>query len=121
MTEAEIFGKYLLGNIPNQKSVILYVDAMNKLKISLDKKEEKLLQFMLRNPNSVKWIDSGLAMFRKESPIRKKLLVMSAILETIPEYANLFFPKRTSIIYVFWVGFRAGFKAMIGGLMIKFI
>ena len=121
MTEAEVFGKYLLGEIPNQKCILLYENAMNKLNISLNKNEEKLLRFIIRNPNSVKWIDSGLAMFRKESAIRKRLLVMNAILETIPEYADLFFSKRISGIYILWVGVRAGFKAIIGGMMIKVI
>lgn len=121
MTEAEIFGKYLLGKVPNEKSIALYEKAMEELRISPVRNEERLLRFMLKNPGSVKWIDSALAMFRKESQIRKRMLVMCAILETQPEYVELFLPKRTNMIYILWVGACAVFRSFVGVLMIKFI
>ena len=120
MTEAEALGKYLLGKAANEKSISLYNDAMLRLNIVLNTKEERLLRFMIKNNWAIGLVDSGIAMFRKKSGIRNKILVMNAILETIPEYSDLFFPKRTSMLYVSWVGLRAGAKSLIGGLLIKF-
>jgi hypothetical protein len=69
-------------------------------------------------------LDSALALSNSESLLRQKLLLMSAILETRPQYAALFLPKQRSFFYLFYVGFvgvRAVAKAVAGKVLLHFI
>ena len=122
--EAEIFGRYLLGGKnPNAKSISLYNSAMNLRPANAIGRDEKILKFILKNPRSIGMIDGALAFSKKKSIVRRKILFMSAILETQPEYAELFLPqerKWTHNIYIFWVGFRAVSKAIAGKIILAF-
>jgi hypothetical protein len=122
--EAEIFGRYLLsGKTPNAKSISLYISAMNLRPASAIGRDEKILKFILKNPRSIGMIDGALAFSKKKSIVRRKILFMSAILETQPEYAELFLPQERSWfynIYIFWVGFRAVMKAIAGKMILLF-
>lgn len=119
--EAEVFGRYLLGGkSPNAKSISLYIEAMTLRPASAIGRDEKILRFVLKNPRVIGMIDGALAFSKKKSIVRRKILFMSAILETQPEYAELFLPQERGWfynVYIFWVGFRAVMKA-IGGKMI---
>ncbi|MBI3510795.1 MAG: hypothetical protein HY064_09025 [Bacteroidetes bacterium] len=123
--EAEVIGKYLLGGkMPNAQSIFLYTDAMKKKNIVAEGKDERLMNFMLDFRWTAGMIDSALAFGKRRSAVRKKIMVMSAILETQPEYAGLFLPKKRSWIYniyIFWVGFRAVMKIIFGKILIAFI
>ena len=122
--EAEIFGRYLLGGkSPNSKSISLYISAMNLRPASAIGRDEKILKFVLKNPRSIGMIDGALAFSKKKSIVRRKILFMSAILETQPEYAELFLPQKRNgfyNIYIFWVGFRAVMKAIAGKMILLF-
>lgn len=123
--EAEIFGRYLLsGTMPSAKTVSLYVSANEQKPVRLSAEEEKILAFMVRNHRTIGMIDGALAFTNPSGGIRRKLLYMSAILETQPEYADLFLPKTRSLgytIFIFWVGFRAVSKAVAGKFLLLFI
>jgi hypothetical protein len=122
--EAEVLGRYLLGKRPDEKSISLYCEAMAAKPVTLNAREEKLFRFLLRNPWSAGMIDSALAFSRTRSAVRRKILFMSAILETRPEYAKLFLPQERSWtynIYIFWVGSRAVMKMVAGKILLLFI
>jgi len=120
--EALIFGKYLLsGESPDDKSVELYIKAHAFRNLSVHPPEEKLFAFVMRNKWSLGLIDSALAFSGPNHILRKKLLVMSAVLECRPNYASLFLPKKRSPLYFFaflWIGFRGVCKAVFGKLLI---
>ncbi|MEO5643830.1 MAG: hypothetical protein ABIQ40_00910 [Bacteroidia bacterium] len=122
--EAEIFGRYLLGGKnPNAKSISLYTEAMKLRPAEVIGSDKKILVFILKNNWSIGMIDSALAFSKGKSVIRRKLLFMTAILETQPEYAELFLPQERSwfySIYIFWVGCRAVMKMMAGKLLLLF-
>ncbi|HET6993018.1 MAG TPA: hypothetical protein VFJ43_16920 [Bacteroidia bacterium] len=131
ITEAEVFGRYLLGGKnPNAKSISLYVSAMNIRPANAIGRDVKILNFILKNPRTIGMIDGALAFSpkgvlgtKKKSIVRRKILFMSAILETQPEYADLFLPQErdwTYNIYIFWVGFRAVSKAIAGKIILAF-
>jgi hypothetical protein len=131
ITEAEIFGRYLLGGKkPNAQSISLYVSAMNLRPANPIGRDVKLLKFILKNSWSIGMIDGALAFSpkgalgtKKKSIVRRKILFMSAILETQPEYAALFLPQERNWfynIYIFWVGFRAVSKAIAGKIILAF-
>jgi len=122
--EAELFGKYLLGKPPDDFATGQYVQAMEKLNIASRGKDEKLLRFALKYPGATGLVDAGTALFMRHSALRRKLVVMFAILESTPAYSDLFLPRKTSLIYplyIFWSGCRAVLKALFGGLIIKLI
>lgn len=122
--EAEILGTYLLGAKPSEQAVSLYLQAMQKLEITISGSDERLLKRMLDNPAMIGLVDSGLALIRPQSVIRRKLLVYLAILESLPEYAHLFLPSSTPALYplyILWVGIRAAFKAVAGVIIVKLV
>lgn len=124
LKEAGLFARYITRREPDDLSVHLYERAIRLSKMQLSKKDEKLLQFVLRNNWSLGLLDAGLAMFRKNSAVRQRLFMMYAILESSPLYCDHFLPKKRSKIYLFtvlWAGTRGVFKALTGGLLLKFI
>jgi hypothetical protein len=122
---AYTMGKYLLGGkAPDEKVIVLYLRAIEIKQLNLNDKENRIWNFMLKNQWSIVYIDSALALFDPQSVIRKRLLVMLAILETMPEYSHLFLSRNRTFLYHFyilWVGLRAGFKALAGMIILKII
>ncbi|CAN5129149.1 hypothetical protein BH09BAC5_BH09BAC5_22670 [soil metagenome] len=122
--EAEIFGRYLLsGKLPNEKSISLYQESLRIRPANAIGKDEKILKFLLNHPAFIGIIDSALAFSKKKSIIRRKILFMSAILETQPEYAEMFLPQERKWhynIYIFFVGTRAVFKMVAGKIVLAF-
>ena len=122
--EAETFGYYMLKKKPSAFVVDLYNQAMDKLKINVEGKDMKLLNFMLRNKWSIGLIDAGLAFTNPHSVIRRKLLIMIAILECQPEYCPMFLTKNEKpvyILYIIWCGIRAVMKTIAGIILLKII
>jgi hypothetical protein len=119
--EAEVFGEYLLGEAPSAQAVTLYVQAMDKLNILVAGSDERLLRLVISNPWLLGLADSGLALVKPGSVIRRKLLVMLAILETMPAYTHLFFPSPVPFINIFFAGCRAAIKAVFGAILVKLV
>lgn len=123
--EAITFGKYLLsGETPDDKSTALYEAAHQHRKIEVPAAEKKLFEFALRNRWAIGAIDGALAFKNPEHVIRRKLLVMSAVLECRPQYADLFIPQKRSFFYLFafgWIGFRAVCKAVFGRVLLMVV
>ncbi len=120
--EAITFGRYLLGGEnPDGKSVELYIEAHQHRNLAVTDSEKKLFEFVLRNSWALGAVDGALAFKNPKHVIRKKLVVMSAVLECRPAYAELFLPQKRSAFYfvVFcWVGFRALCKALFGRILL---
>jgi hypothetical protein len=123
--EAEVIGRYLLGGeMPSDKIIELYISAHRHKPVLLNKKEEKVLRFLLDNRWAAGMIDGALAFSNPSGGIRRKILFMSAIIETQTTYADNFLPKERSFFYnifIFWVGFRAVAKAVAGKILLLFI
>jgi hypothetical protein len=123
--EAKITGRYLLdGKDPNAQSISLFQNAMRVKPVKLSARDEKILAYIYRHPGSLGLIDSALGFFGRQSGVRRLVLFMSAILETQPEYAELFLPKERSWfynVYIFFVGVRAVVKGLLGRILLIFI
>jgi hypothetical protein len=123
--EAITFGKYLLsGEMPDEKTIALYEAAHVHRPIVVPEAEKKLLRFALKNRWALGAIDGALAFKNPDHVIRKKLLVMSAVLECRPQYADLFIPKKRNFFYLFvfgWIGFRAVCKAIFGRVLLMMV
>jgi hypothetical protein len=116
--DAIILGKYLLGGeTPDNKSINLFLDAAQHLNLVVPESERKVHSFAMDYPLFLGAIDSALAFGSNDHILRRKLLLMSAILESNPRYASLFLTQKRSPFYFFvflWVGFRAICKAVVG-------
>ena len=79
---------------------------------------------MMMNNWSIGSIDSAIAIINPQSNIRKRILVMLAILETMPEYTEMFLPRKRHPLYHFYiclVGLRVACKLIFGLLLVKII
>jgi hypothetical protein len=124
--EAAIFGRYLLGGtLPNAASIALYIKALSLRDDSKAiARDKKIVAFALRKPRTIALLDSACALSHPGSLLRQKLLLMSAILETQPQYAHLFLPRERNFFYhfyIFFVGCRAVTKAVCGKILLAVI
>ncbi|TND07661.1 MAG: hypothetical protein FD123_2980 [Bacteroidetes bacterium] len=122
--EAAVFGRYLLRDEPNAQSVQLYVSAMQIRPVNCTMRDEKIIRFALQNSGCLAMIDGALAFSKRPSALREKMLVMTAILETQPAYANLFLPQQRAAGYRILMGFRlcgAAFRLLAGKMLLVFI
>ena len=122
--EAELFGGYLLKRPPNENVKKFYIKAVSNTFIEIKGSDKKVLDFLYRNRWSIGFIDSGLALLYPHSEIRKRIYIMFALLESSPEYVDLFLPKKRNFLYLFvlfFVGIRSILKSLIGILLLKII
>lgn len=118
--EGRLLGRYLLGREPNERVLGVYVRAEAYLE-KLDDSSSRLLNLALRYPRLLSAIDGRLAMVRPESPLRARILAMSAILETSPEYYADFAPRAglRSGLAAFWAGVRLVASGVLGTLVLR--
>lgn len=119
--EAEIITQYLIGVKPDSFSKKLYNQAVLTLEVHLDQKDRRIWDRALIHPMLLPYVDAGLALINPGHPIRQKIHIMFAILETRPAYSNFFIYKKGGswIINAGWFGIRALFRAIIGFFIIK--
>ncbi|MGD0711824.1 MAG: hypothetical protein ABR968_11680 [Bacteroidales bacterium] len=121
--EARLFGKYLIGKNVNDTVCNLYSSAIEKLALTCTGRDRKIEHFILRFPFWIGCVDAALTITGKQSVFRKKIFVMLAILESMPEYAEYFLPKKFPFFYIFKIiaaGIRSVYRFVIGFVIIKF-
>ena len=99
--EARTFARYLVGRVPPDESVARYVDASHALFPAPPASEESVLAFARRHPWSVGFLDAASGLLRPGSLLRSKLLVMAAILEASPAFADDFLPRSVPPVALF--------------------
>jgi hypothetical protein len=122
--EARVFGRYLLRREPSVTAAQLYCSAMRRCPVDCNSRDEKIIRFVMRNRRLLPLIDGALAFSKKRSALRTKLLIMTAILETQPEYTELFLPQQRAAGYWIIVGFRlcaAAFRLVCGKIILAFL
>lgn len=122
--EAEVFCRYISGKKATDQSITLYSIAITKRPLLFDAKDERILRFILSKPFFIGFVDGAMAFFKKESAVRKRIFIMLAILETLPEYSNAYLSQKHSLWYLFVVagrGFRAVYRLIIGFFILKLI
>ena len=120
--EATLFSSYLVSREASPQAVRLYANAMNNSEPS--DSDKKILHFMTKHKSSIGFIDAGLVITNPTSEVRRRLYVMTAILEASTEHQDLFLPKKRSPWYVFavmYTGIRAVMKAIFGILLLKVV
>jgi hypothetical protein len=119
--EAAALGRHLAGREIDDESVRRYADAIRRGVAPMDAREGRLLRRVVRRPWMLGFIDAGLALWNRRGPLRRRLVVMFAILESSPRYCDLFLPRPTSTrvaIGVAWAAIRAVTRAAVGAILV---
>ena len=89
--EAQVFGRYLVGERPPAELVARYRAANETLFAEpVSGEDAAIVAFARRHPWSVGPLDAATGLFRPASALRNKILVMAAILEATPAFADEF-------------------------------
>ena len=92
--EAMRFGRYLVGTAPSEELAERYATAhAHVLREPPTPADEAILAFVHAHPWSLPLLDAGTALMRSAPRLRRKLLVMMAILEATPEHADATLPQ----------------------------
>ncbi len=119
--EAAVLGRYLLGHELGDAAHELYVRACGELNYDVD---DPVARFATSRPWSLAALDGALALTDPGALLRKKVLLMAAILEARPEYCDLFLTRDRSFRDAFAVGaavVRAGFLAIAGLALLRLV
>jgi hypothetical protein len=122
--EARIFTRYLLNQEPSAELVERYATACKKLRITADIEQVKILDKAIQSPSLIPFLDAAFSFGKQNHLLRRKILVMLAILETSPEFYNDFRTRKHS--FVKWIGilFRGSWaiiKMMTGKIILLFL
>jgi hypothetical protein len=101
--EAAVFGYYLVGRDIDQETRALYARAARELQYDVD---DAASAFAKKHRWAIPALDGALAFANPHAPLRKKLLLLAAILEVRPEYADLFLPQERAPLYLIFIAAR---------------
>lgn len=88
--ESKIIIQYLSGSPAREQEVDLYLKAILKLNLPLNKNDIRLFNLVKNLPFLFPLVDAGSALLFPQSQFRSRILLQLAILETSPHYAQLF-------------------------------
>ena len=88
--EARVFCRYLLRVDLDEASCALYLRALERVPVECDRRDASICRAAVRYPFLLGPLDAALALRRPTAPLRRKLTLMAAILETQPAYARCF-------------------------------
>ena len=109
-SEALLLSRHLLGCSAAPELASRYARACRVSIPDASDADVRLLSVALRFPILLGPIDTAAALMRPQSVVRKKLLLMAAILEATPEHAERFLPRAPSLV---------GLIALCAGLGLK--
>lgn len=93
--EAQVFGRYLVGESPSAALVDRYCAANHE--IGALSGDDAIVAYARRHPWSVSLLDAAAGLTDAGSLLRKKLLVMTAIVETTPELVTKTEPRAVGL------------------------
>lgn len=113
--EAVWFARYLIDAEPSEALIERYVRANTKvLHDAATAADEAVLAFIHSHPWSIGWLDAGTALLRDAPLLRKKLVVMMAILEATPDHVDATAPvENAGLSRIVWKLGTAGAKAAV--------
>ncbi len=121
-SEVEAFTSYLVRMPATEHVANLYDSVI--VKRSISSRDKRLLNFMVKRRWSIRYVDSALALTNPESEIRKRMLILFAILESDPHYVDKFLAPKYSaaqLIRIIATGCSAVFSAAIGFLLVRVV
>lgn len=114
--EAAVLGRYLAGCAPAAEVPARYRAAIGALCPA--EAPDAALAFAVRRPWSLPLLDAASGLRRPTGALRRRLLVMAAILETHPAHAEAYIPRAVHplrlVALLAWEGVAAAVKAAAG-------
>ena len=93
IAEGRLLGRYILGAPPSEAAVLRYAEKTLRL-FAGDTTDFALLRYVARHPWTLPCLDAAAGLVEKDGALRRRLLVMLAILEATPEHAESFLPPE---------------------------
>ena len=122
--EARILGRYLLGCDVEEEHVARYAYAASLQPHESDETELRIVAYALAHPRTLGPLDGALALTRPRALLRRKLLLMAAILEASPRYCDWFLPVRRAPSYAVVAAaaaLRAAVQTGLGLILLRFV
>jgi hypothetical protein len=117
-TEARLFARYLVGREPTPAHVERYVAANRTLfPETLAPEDAAVLAWVRTRPWSIGLLDGAAGLLRPGGALRNRILLMAAILETTPEFADHFLPHQLGPLALIWRLAVAGTIAVTNALL----
>ena len=92
--EARVFSRYLVGRVPREALLSRYAEAVRALlPVPGDARDEAVVAFARNHPWSVSFLDAACGLVRPRARLREKILLMAAVLEASPDFADEFLPR----------------------------
>lgn len=120
--EGATLGRYLLGCPVAPESGRLYARAIQQGHAALDQAEVRLWARALRRPWLLACVDAALALVNPRGGIRRRLLLMLAVLEASPAHCDHFLPQPgvgRATVTVLVAGARAVLRAAVGMILLR--
>ena len=116
--EAVLFGRYLVDRAPSEELIERYARANAVLFEQGSAADRVTLDFVRRHPWSISMLDASAGVIGGNSLLRKKLLLMTAIVETTPELVERTEPRSLGLpllaLHVGTAGARTVFNVVSG-------
>ena len=115
--ECDVLVHYLFGIPPTPRARASYYRALQNMPITFSDKQQSLWESCLKKNWLLAYVDAYLGFTQPTHPIRQKIFIMLAVLETQPEFSSFFLPKRGSFfdfVVVMAKGIHAVMKIFIG-------
>jgi hypothetical protein len=121
--EGAILGRYLLGREAPPPALQRYAEGCARLFVDPPSPDDAaLVAFAVRHPWSLPCLDAAAGLLRPRSLLRQKLILMLAVLETLPECADDFLPAARPpadvLVRLALSGASAGLKIAAGLLIL---
>lgn len=121
--EARILSRYLIGRETDSRAAARYAAGCSRIFASQeDPAEAAVVGFALRHPRTLPLLDAASGLLAPQSLLRRKLLLMLAVLEAAPEQASLFQARRRAraavVMAVAGRGLWAVLKAVAGAMLL---
>lgn len=121
-SEAKILFTYLFGGSIPINWIELYERGIQDLDLALNEKESKVLNWTLQHPKLIRVVDIGLNFYMKDSNLRKRFLLASAILECDKISFTKFYNTETKSFAFFklmGLGFATSFYLLSSMVLFK--
>lgn len=116
--EAQVFARYLVGRMPPPDLVERYRDASRAISsAAAPPGEEALVAFVRRHPWAVGPLDAVTSVLHPSGHLRSKILIMAAVLEASPTFADDFLPRSVSRAALAWQLVAGGAAASVLALV----
>jgi hypothetical protein len=121
--QADLFSKYLIGLPPCLKVRTQYSRLIRLNDNKLSNYDYNVLEFTLNHPHLIAPLDSGLALIKPNSELRRRIYYAFALLESQPEFSNDFLPTQSNATYLIVILFESikfAIFCIFGIILIKF-